>query len=91
LDAKPLVTLSISYPFPKEFPVTFLGFKKFTGIPKPLEPFNFPIAGEVDWNNSLCEVSHRLLELLLKPSMKRSLATVINIWDGGNIIGIALV
>ena len=85
------MTLSITYPFPHEYLVVFPRFKKFTKIQKPLEPFNFSIDGEVDWNTGTCGVSHGLLERILRPSMKATLATVINVWGGGNITKIALV
>jgi len=91
MDARPLVTLLITYPHLCEYPITFPRFKEFTKIQKPLEPFNFPIEDEVDWNFRVCEVSHGLPERLLKSSMKATSTTIINDWGGGNITKITLV
>ena len=91
LDAVAHVTLSLSYPTPNPQRDLFSGFKKFTGIPKPLDWNFITPEGAIDWNGGLCGVNHTLLEQLLKPSLSAKTSTLVNIWDGGNVTEIALV
>ena len=91
LDALPHVTLSLSYPRSLAEGDLFRGFKKFTGIQKPLDWNHVCPVGAVDWNDGLCGVDHDLLEQLLKPSLTAKKSTLVNIWGGGNITEIALV
>jgi hypothetical protein len=90
-DAKPLVTLTLTFPKRGEDSDHFDVFKRFTRIKKPLDWYQESADGDVDWSGGDCGVSHKVLEQLLKPTVKDLAVTVINVWGGGNITEIAMV
>jgi hypothetical protein len=46
---------------------------------------------EVDYNGGICEIGLKIVEDLLKPTVKNSSILVVNVWGNGNIIEVALV
>jgi hypothetical protein len=67
-------------------------FGKWTGIAKLLDPIMKPLdADEVDYNGGVCRLSHRVMEDVMKPTMKKRHVLVVNVWGGGNITEVALV
>ena len=91
LESKPMVALSLTYPKPVPDSDPVNDFKDFTGIKKPLDWYQESAEADIDWNAGHCGVDHRLLEQLLKPTVKDTAVTVINVWGGGNITEIAMV
>lgn len=90
LDSLPLVTLSLTYPKPNDDDL-WKGFKKHTGLAKPLEPVLKSVEGDIDWNDGACGVCHSVIEKLLKPAVRKSSVLVVNVWGGGNVTEIAMV
>jgi hypothetical protein len=67
-------------------------FSEWTGITKLLDPVMRPIdADEVDYNGGVCGLGHRVVEDVMKPTMKKNRILVVNVWDGGNITEATLV
>jgi hypothetical protein len=67
-------------------------FSKWTGITKFLDPVMKPLnADEVDYNGGICGLGHRVVENVMKPTMKKRHVLVVNVWGGGNITEVALV
>jgi hypothetical protein len=63
-----------------------------TGITKLLDPVMKPLdADEVDYNGGVCGLGHRVVEDVMKPTMKKKHVLVVNVWGGGNITEVALV
>jgi hypothetical protein len=48
-------------------------------------------ADEVDYNGGICGLGHRVVEDVMKPTMKKKRILVVNVWSGGNITEAALV
>ena len=46
---------------------------------------------EVDYNGGVCRLGHRVMENIMKPTMKKKHFLVVNAWGGGNTTEIALV
>jgi hypothetical protein len=67
-------------------------FNKWTGITKFLDPVMKPLdADEVDYNGGICGLGHKVVEDIMKPTMKKKHVLVVNVWGGGNITEVALV
>jgi hypothetical protein len=67
-------------------------FSEWTGITKLLDPIMRPLdADEVDYNGDVCGLGHRVVEDVMKPTMKKTRVLVVNVWGGGNITEAALV
>jgi hypothetical protein len=67
-------------------------FSEWTGITKLLDPVMKPLdANEMDYNGSICGLSHRVVEDVIKPTMKKRRVLVVNVWGSGNITEVALV
>lgn len=79
LNLKPMVMMPLIYP--KELPNNNLvnKFKNFIGIKNPLDWYQESGEGNIDWNASNCGVDYKMIEQLLKPTMKDLAMTVINI------------
>jgi hypothetical protein len=57
-----------------------------------LDPIMKPLdADEVDSNGGVCGLGHRVMEDIMKPTMKKGCFLVVNVWSGGNITEVALV
>jgi hypothetical protein len=88
-DSAPSVHISILYP--KSGGSDNL-FSKWTGITKLLDLVMKPLdAYEVDYNGGVYGLGHRVVEDVMKPTMKKMCVLVVNAWGGGNIIEVALV
>jgi hypothetical protein len=62
------------------------------GITKLLDPIMKPVdADQVDYNGGVCGLGHRVVEDIMKPTMKKKRVLVVNVWGSGNITEIALV
>jgi hypothetical protein len=48
-------------------------------------------ADEVDYNGGVCGLGHRVVEVVMKPTMKKNRILVVNVWGGGNITEAALI
>jgi hypothetical protein len=89
LDSAPSVHISVLYP--KSGGSENL-FSEWTGITKLLDPIMKPVdADEVDYNGGVCGLGHRVVEDVMKPTMKKRCVLVVNVWGGGNITEVALV
>jgi hypothetical protein len=67
-------------------------FSEWTGITKLLNPVMKPLdVDEVDYNGGVCGLGHRVVEDVMKPTMKKKRVLVVNVWGGGNITEVALV
>jgi hypothetical protein len=67
-------------------------FSEWTGITKLLDPVMRPLdADEVDYNGGVCGLGHRVVEDVMKPTMKKTRVLVVNVWGGGNITEAALI
>jgi hypothetical protein len=89
LDSAPSVHISILYP--KSGGSENL-FSERTGITKLFDPVMKPLdANEVDYNGGVCGLGHRVVEDVMKPTMKKRRILVVNVWGGGNITEVALI
>jgi hypothetical protein len=89
LDSAPSVHISVLYP--KSGGSENL-FSEWTGITKLLDPVMRPLdADEVDYNGGVCGLGHRVVEDVMKPTMKKNRVLVVNVWGSGNITEAALV
>jgi hypothetical protein len=89
LDSAPNVHISVLYPKSRGSENLF---DEWTGITKLLDPIMKPLdADEVDYNGGVCELGHRVVEDVMKPTMKKKRVLVVNVWGGGNITEVALV
>jgi hypothetical protein len=89
LNSAPSVHISVLYP--KSGGSENL-FSEWTGIMKLLDPVMKPIdANEVDYNGSVCGLGHKVVDDIMKPTMKKRRVLVVNVWDSGNITEVALV
>jgi hypothetical protein len=67
-------------------------FSEWTGITKLLDPIMRPLdADEVDYNSGIYGLGHRVVEDVMKPTMKKTRVLVVNVWGGGSITKAALV
>jgi hypothetical protein len=48
-------------------------------------------AEEVGYNGGVCGLGHRVVEDVMKPTMKKTRVLVVIVWGGGNITKVALV
>jgi hypothetical protein len=48
-------------------------------------------ADEVDYNGGICGLGHKIVEDVLKPTMKKTRLMVMNVWGGGSITEVVLV
>jgi hypothetical protein len=55
-------------------------FSEWTGITKLLDPVMKPLdADEVDYNGDVCGLGHRVVEDVMKPTMKKRCILVVNV------------
>jgi hypothetical protein len=88
-DSAPSVHILILYPKSRGLENLF---SKWTGITKLLDPIMKPLdADKVDYNGSVCGLGHRVVEDVMRPTMKKKRILVVNVWGGGNITEVALV
>jgi hypothetical protein len=88
-DSTPSVHISVLYPKSRGSENLF---SEWTGITKLLDPIMKPLdADEVDYNDGVFRLGHRVVEDVMKPTMKKKHVLVINVWGGGNITEVALV
>jgi hypothetical protein len=67
-------------------------FSEWMGITKLLDPVMRPLdVDEVDYNGGVCGLGHRVVEDVMKPTMKKKRVLVVNVWGSGNITEAALV
>jgi hypothetical protein len=67
-------------------------FSEWTGIMKLLDPVMKPLnADEVDYNGGIYGLDHRVVQDVMKPTMKKKRVLVVNVWGSGNITEVALV
>jgi hypothetical protein len=84
LDSAPSVHISVMYP--KSGGSENL-FSEWTGITKLLDPVMRPLdADKVEYNGGVCGLGHRVVEDVMKPTMKKNRVLVVNVWGGGNIV-----
>jgi hypothetical protein len=77
LDSAPSVHISVLYPKSRGSKNLF---SEWTGITKLLDPVMRPLeADEVDYNNSVCGLGHRVMEDVMKPTMKKKCVLVVNV------------
>jgi hypothetical protein len=89
LDSAPSVHISVLYPKSRGSENLF---SEWTGITKLLDPVMKPLdADEVDYNAGVYGLGHRVVEDVMKPTMKKKRVLVVNVWGGGNITEVALV
>jgi hypothetical protein len=89
LDSAPSVHISVLYPKSRGLENLF---SEWTGITKLLDPVMKPLdADEVDYNGGVCGLGHRVVEDVMKPTMKKKRVLVVNVWGGGNITEVVLV
>jgi hypothetical protein len=89
LDSAPSVHISVLYP--KSGGSKNL-FSEWTRITKFLDPVMRSLdADEVDYNGGVCGLGHRVVQDVMKPTMKKTRVLVVNVWGGGNITEAALV
>jgi hypothetical protein len=89
LDSAPSVHISVLYPKSRDSKNLS---SEWTGITKLLDPVMRPLdADEVDYNGNVCGLGHRVVEVVMKPIMKKKRVLVVNVWGGGNITEAALV
>jgi hypothetical protein len=89
LDSAPSVNILVLYP--KSGGSENL-FSEWTGITKLLDLLMKPLnTDEVDYNGGVCGLGHRVVEDVMKPTMKKMCVLVVNVWGGGNITEVALV
>jgi hypothetical protein len=83
LDSAPSVNISVLYPKSRGSKNLF---NEWTGITKLLDPVMKPLdADKVDYNDDICGLGHRVVEDIMKPTMKKRCVLVVNVWGGGNI------
>jgi hypothetical protein len=88
-DSAPSVHISVLYP--KSGRSGNL-FSKWMGITKLLDPVMKPVnADEVDYNGGVCGLGHRVVEDVMKSTMKKRRILVVNVWGDGNITEVALI
>jgi hypothetical protein len=88
-DSAPSMHISILYPKSRGLENLF---SKWTGITKLLDPVMKPLdADKVDYNGGVCGLGHRVVEDVMRPTMKKKRVLVVNVWGGGNITEVALV
>jgi hypothetical protein len=89
LNSAPSMHISVLYP--KSGGSENL-FGEWTGITKLLDPIMKPVdADEVDYNGGVCGLGHKVVEDIMKPTMKKRRVLVVNVWGGRNITEVALV
>ena len=67
-------------------------FSKWMGTKKLLDPIMKPVdADKVDYNGGVRGLGHRVVEDVMKPTMKKKYVLVVNVWGGGNITEVALI
>jgi hypothetical protein len=89
LDSAPSVHISVMYPKSRGSENLFI---EWTGITKLLDPVMRPLdADEVDYNGGVYGLDHRVVEDVMKPTMKKKRVLVVNVWGGGNITEAVLV
>ena len=89
LDSAPSMHISVLYPKSRGSEDLF---NEWTRITKLLDPIMKPLdADEVDYNSGICRLGHKVMEDVMKPSMKKKVVLVMNVWRGGNISEVALV
>jgi hypothetical protein len=55
-------------------------FSEWTGITKLLDPVMKPVdADKVDYNSSVCGLGHRIVEDIMKPTMKKKRVLIVNV------------
>jgi hypothetical protein len=83
LDSAPSVHISVLYP--KSGGSENL-FREWTGIMKLLDPVMRPLnVDEVDYNGGVYGLGHRVVQDVMKPTMKKTRVLVVNVWGGGTI------
>ena len=88
-DSTPSVHISVLYPMSRGSEDLF---SAWMGITKLLDPVIKPFdADEVDYNGSDSELGHRVVEDVIKPTMKTKCILVVNVWGSGNITEVELV
>jgi hypothetical protein len=88
-DSAPSMHISILYPKSRGSENLF---SEWMGITKLLDPVMKPLdADEVDYNGGVCGLGHRVVEDVMKPTMKKKRVLVVNVWGGGNITEVTLV
>jgi hypothetical protein len=88
-DSAPSVHISVLYPKSRGSEIFF---NEWTGITKLFNHVMKPLdADEVDYNGGVCGLDHRVVEDVMKPTMKKKRVLVVNVWGGGNITKVALV
>jgi hypothetical protein len=89
LDSAPSVHISVLYPKSRGSENLF---SEWMGITKLLDPVMRPLdANEVDYNGGICGLGHKVVEDVIKSTMKKKRVLVVNVWGGGNITEVALV
>jgi hypothetical protein len=67
-------------------------FSKWTGITKLLDPIMKSLdADKVNYNGGVCGLGHRVVEDVMRPTMKKKRVLIVNVWGSGNITKVALV
>jgi hypothetical protein len=89
LDSAPNIHISVLYPKSRGSENLF---SEWMGITKLLDPVMRPLdVDEVDYNGGVCGLGHRVVEDVMKPTMKKKRVLVVNVWGSGNITEAALV
>jgi hypothetical protein len=77
LDSAPSVHISVVNPKSRGSENLF---SEWTGITKLLDPIMKPLdANEVDYNGGVCGLGHRVVEDVMKPTMKKKRVLVVNV------------
>jgi hypothetical protein len=77
LDSAPSMNISVLYPKSRGSKNLF---GEWTGITKLLNPVMKPLdADEVDYNGGVCGLGHRVVEDVMKPTMKKRPVLVVNV------------
>jgi hypothetical protein len=88
-DSAPSVHISILYPKSRGSKNLFSEWMQITKL---LDPVMKPLdADEVDYNGGVYGLGHRVMEDVMRPTMKKKHVLVVNVWSGGNITEVALV
>jgi hypothetical protein len=88
-DSAPSMHISVMYPKSRGSENLF---SEWTGIMKLLDPVMKPLnADEVDYNGGIYGLDHRVVQDVMKPTMKKKRVLVVNVWGSGNITEVALV
>ena len=67
-------------------------FSEWMGITKLLNHVMKPVdADEVDYNGGVYGLDHRVVEDVIKPTMKKRCVLVVNVWGGRKITKVALI